>query len=199
MYMHWQQHIKCQCYTADIVSCIVIHFYLLMQYQPTVLFALTYQNAWKITSCWMYYLLPSQEENKWPLCHITVERETKLPLLLIRLELAAQCFVHSNSLHPSKKWDAAGILHVPLMLLHATDCCHIHHGSYPDYLLLNVAVKKSIMLATTKDKKIHRTLSLTVKDTSQIQRCFPIGIFFYNSMPRAFHFTIQNVATLAKG
>jgi len=83
------------------------------------------------------------------------------------------------------------------MLLHATDCCHIHHGSYPDYLLLNVAVKKGIMLVTTKDKKIHRTLSLTAQDTNQIQICFPTGLFFYKSKPGAFPFTIWNLATIS--
>lgn len=125
---------------------------------------------------------------------------TKLPLLLIQLELAAQCSVHSNSLHPSKKWDAAGTLHVPLMLLHATDCCHTHHGSYPDYLLLNVAVKKkkSIMLVVTKNKKIQRTLNLTAQNTCQIQTYYPIDMFLYNSKPGAFHFTTQNTATICK-
>lgn len=79
------------------------------------------------------------------------------------------------------------------MLLHATDCCHIHHGSYPDYLLLDVAVKKSCMLVTTKDKKIH----LSSQPEMQAKRGFPIGMFFYKSKSGASHFTVYNLVLLA--
>lgn len=116
-------------------------------------FPLTYK-AWKITSCWMHFLLPSQEETKWPLCQVTVE---KGPVTFIANPAGVSCSMFRSFKQSSPIKEVRCCRHSACPFDAATCNRLLSHSSWILSRLsaAKCGCEKNRMLVTTQDKKIH--------------------------------------------